>query len=95
MHSIFTRAQIDGADPQAFHHRAHLLEAKPVGPRRIAVAEGTSQVALVGKPESECKPVGRSRSDQRRVWGGLGVGLGHGPVSLLDDAQEWRAITCM
>src|SRR4029077_8337786 len=67
MHSIFTRPQIDGADPQAFHHRTHLLEAKPVGPCRIAVAEGTSQVALVGKPESECKPVGRTRSNQRRA----------------------------
>src|SRR6266481_1730635 len=64
VHSVLTGAQIHGADRQAFHHRSHLLEAKPVGPRLIAVAEGTSQVTLVGKPKSECKPVGRSRSDQ-------------------------------
>ena len=48
VHAVLTGAQIDGADRQAFHHRSHLLEAEPVGPRRIAVAEGTSQVALVG-----------------------------------------------
>jgi hypothetical protein len=48
VHAVLTGAQIDGADRQAFHHRSHLLEAKPVGPRRIAVAEGASQVALVG-----------------------------------------------
>src|SRR5258708_1100675 len=48
VHSVLTGAQIDGADRQAFHHRSHLLKAKPVSPRRIAVAERTSQIALVG-----------------------------------------------
>src|SRR5437867_4577094 len=48
VHSVLTGAQINGSDRQAFHHRSHLLKAKPVSPRRIAVAEGTSQVALVG-----------------------------------------------
>src|SRR5580765_3312038 len=48
VHSVLTGAQIDGADGQAFHHRSHLLEAKPVSPGRIAVAKRTSQGALVG-----------------------------------------------
>src|SRR6266852_760474 len=67
VHSVLTSAQINGADRQAFHHRSHLLEAKPVSPRRIAVAERTSQVALVGQAESKRKSSSRSRPDPRRV----------------------------
>src|SRR5256885_10905991 len=94
VHSVLTGAQIDGKDRQTFHHRSHLLEAKPVGPRRITVAEGTSQVALVGQAKSKRKSPSRSRPDQRRVRNGLGAGLSHGPVSSPDGAQEWRAIIC-
>src|SRR5258708_3476724 len=67
VHSVLAGAQINGADRQALHHGSHLLEAKPVSPRRIAVAERTSEVALVGQAESERKSSSRSGPDPRRV----------------------------
>src|SRR5258708_35022802 len=43
LHSVLTGAQINGADRQTFHHKSHLLEAKPLTQRPIAVVKGTSQ----------------------------------------------------
>src|SRR5271167_1143883 len=51
MHSVLARSQVDGANRKAFHHRLDLFERKTVGTSGIAVAEGTLEVAFVGKPE--------------------------------------------
>jgi hypothetical protein len=52
MQAILTGAEIDRSHGHPFHHRANLLDRQAVGTAWIAVAEGTRQIAFVGKSES-------------------------------------------
>src|ERR1700735_3768720 len=95
VHTILTGAEIDGPYRPPCHHRSHRSKAKPVHPRRIAVAEGTSQIALVGQSESERKSSSRSGPDRSGHRSGMSARLCHGPVTSFEDTPKRRAITCM
>src|SRR5882762_11822982 len=53
MHAVLTGAEIHRAHGQAFHHCLHLVQGEAIRASWIAVAEGASEITLVGKAKPE------------------------------------------
>jgi len=51
MKAVLTGSEIDRAQRHALDDPPYLLKIKPIGARRIAIAEGAREIALIGEPQ--------------------------------------------